>query len=144
MVEVFNAFGQLQEDMTKHMQQEEMILFPRIRMIELYSEENSEVELNRSYLEIPISMMEQEHEQAGELLFQIRERTANYKLPFDACTTYRLSFAALQAFEMDLHQHVHLENNVLFPKAIKLFNTLNGIFLNCAPFGSCKTIKHND
>ena len=74
--------------------------------------------------------MEQEHENAGELLSQMREFTNNYTLPKDACTTYRLSFAALQAFEMDLHQHMHLENNILFPKTIKLFNTLNTAFLN--------------
>ena len=121
MVEVFNAFGQLQEDMTKHMQQEEMILFPRIRMIELYSEENSEVVLNRSYLEMPISMMEQEHEHAGALLQQIRTCTNNYSVPAQACTTFRLTLSMLKAFEEDLHQHVHLENNILFPKALKPF-----------------------
>jgi len=74
--------------------------------------------------------MEQEHENAGEILSQIRELTNNYSLPNDACTTYKLSFAALQAFEIDLHQHIHLENNILFPKTIKLFNTLNTVFLN--------------
>ena len=74
--------------------------------------------------------MEQEHENAGELLAQIRDLTNNYDLPKDACTTYKLTFAALQAFEIDLHQHIHLENNILFPKTIKLFNTLNVAFLN--------------
>lgn len=130
MLSVLNAFVELREDMTEHMAKEERILFPRIRLIEFYCNENSEAQVSRSYLETPITVMEQEHENAGELLSQMRELTDNYTLPGDACTTYRLSFAALQAFEMDLHQHIHLENNILFPKTIKLFNTLNAIFLN--------------
>jgi regulator of cell morphogenesis and NO signaling len=130
MLKAFNAFVELKDDMTDHMDKEEVILFPRIKMIEQYGTENGEVQINRSYIESPISMMEQEHENAGDILVQIRELTNNYNLPADACTTYRLSFAALQAFESDLHQHIHLENNVLFPKAVKLFNTLNGVSLN--------------
>ena len=130
MLAVLNAFVELKEDMTEHMEKEETILFPRIRMVEFYSHENSETQINRSYLEAPIAVMEQEHENAGELLSQMRELTNNYTLPGDACTTYKLTFAALQAFEMDLHQHIHLENNILFPKTIKLFNTLNAVFLN--------------
>jgi regulator of cell morphogenesis and NO signaling len=66
-------------------------------------------------------MMEKEHDHAGSLLAEIRQLTNDYNPPADACTTYRLSFAALQAFELDLHQHVHLENNILFPKALKMF-----------------------
>ena len=130
MLSVFNAFVELKEDMMKHMEKEETILFPRIKMVEFYSYENSDTQIDRSYLEAPIAVMEQEHENAGELLSRMRDLTNNYTLPADACTTYRLTFAALQAFEMDLHQHIHLENNILFPKTIKLFNTLNAVFLN--------------
>ncbi len=130
MLYVFNAFIELKDDMTEHMEKEETILFPRIRMIEHYNNESGEVQINRSYIESPITMMEQEHENAGDILVQIRELTKDYKLPADACTTYRLSFAALQAFELDLHQHIHLENNVLFPKTVKLFNRLDDVFLN--------------
>ena len=64
--------------------------------------------------------MEDEHEHAGNLLKEIRSLSDNYTPPPDACTTYRLSFAALQALEQDLHQHIHLENNILFPRAIML------------------------
>ena len=130
MLAVFNAFAELAEDMIEHMEKEETILFPRIKIVEIYSHENSDVQINRSYLEGPIAVMEQEHENAGELLAQIRELTNNYNLPKDACTTYKLTFAALQAFEIDLHQHIHLENNILFPKTINLFNTLSVAFLN--------------
>jgi regulator of cell morphogenesis and NO signaling len=67
-------------------------------------------------------MMEEEHDHAGAALAEIRDLTNNFNPPADACTTYRLCYAALQAFETDLHQHVHLENNILFPKAISLFD----------------------
>jgi regulator of cell morphogenesis and NO signaling len=130
MVQVFNAFVELKDDMAEHMGKEETILFPRIKMIEQYRCENGGVKINRSYIESPIIMMEQEHENAGDILAQIRKLTNDYAPPADACTTYRLSFAALQAFEMDLHQHVHLENSILFPKTIRLFNTMNEVFLN--------------
>lgn len=72
-------------------------------------------------IQSPIAMMELEHDQAGALMASIRQLTNDYTPPPDACTTYRLSFAGLQAFEADLHQHVHLENNILFPKALRLF-----------------------
>ena len=68
--------------------------------------------------------MEQEHEHAGNLLNDIRILSDDYMPPQDACTTYRLCFAALKAFELDLHEHVHLENNILFPKAIEGFKGL--------------------
>ncbi len=77
--------------------------------------------MNVFYVQHPIQMMEAEHEKAGQVMGEIRELTGNYTPPNDACTTYRLSFAALRAFECDLHQHVHLENNILFPRAIELF-----------------------
>ncbi|TMI80714.1 MAG: hypothetical protein E6H10_13310 [Bacteroidetes bacterium] len=59
---------------------------------------------------------------AGRCLEQIRPLSNKYTPPADACTTYRLTFTALQAFEKDLHQQVHLENNILFPKAVEAFN----------------------
>ena len=130
MLGVLNVFAELKDDMMQHMENEEVILFPRIKMIEQYSREKGEVQINRSYLESPITLMEMEHEDASDLSTQIRGLTLNYSLPADACTTYRLSFAALQAFEIDLHEHIHLENNILFPKAITLFNNLNKLFLN--------------
>ncbi|MBK7290593.1 MAG: hemerythrin domain-containing protein [Chitinophagaceae bacterium] len=75
-------------------------------------------------------MMEQEHDHTGSMLAEIRNLTNNYNPPADACTTYQLSFASLQAFELDLHRHVHLENNILFPKALKMFGSQINISLN--------------
>ena len=107
-----------------------MVLFPRIKDIENQIQEGKKVVINSSYLQSPINMMEQEHDHAGSMLAEIRNLTNNYTPPADACTTYQLSFASLQAFELDLHHHVHLENNILFPKALKMFGETNKILLN--------------
>jgi regulator of cell morphogenesis and NO signaling len=115
---IFECFARLKEEMEMHMRKEELILFPKIAELETINQSN-ELSMN---IQAPISVMEDEHEEAGNLLEKIRLYSNNYTPPEDACTTYRLSFAALQALEKDLHQHVHLENNILFPKAIKLFN----------------------
>lgn len=68
----------------------------------------------------PIAVMEHEHDSAGRALDRMRAVTADYTLPADACSSYRALFAGLQELEADLHQHIHLENNILFPRAIDL------------------------
>jgi regulator of cell morphogenesis and NO signaling len=73
-------------------------------------------------VENPIRMMEREHREAGDELHMIRKLTRNYAAPEDGCTTYAVCMAELREFERDLHRHVHLENNVLFPRAIALEN----------------------
>jgi len=131
LIKIFQLFAAVKEEMEGHMKKEEMILFPRISELEKYIQQKSgQLKLNISYLQSPITIMEQEHDHAGTLLNEIKILTNNYTPPADACTTYRLSFAALQAFELDLHRHVHLENNILFPKAILLFKNLQGSVLN--------------
>jgi regulator of cell morphogenesis and NO signaling len=68
----------------------------------------------------PVRMMMMEHDTAGELLRELRKLSADYKVPADACISYQTLYQAVAAFEQDLHQHIHLENNILFPKAIAL------------------------
>ena len=68
----------------------------------------------------PIAMMEDEHENAGDILKEIKKLSNNYTPPEGACNTFRALYAKLEEFENDLHQHIHLENNILFPKAISL------------------------
>lgn len=130
MMRVLELFATVKEEMGQHMQKEEQILFPRIKEVEQQLGEGNEIIINNTYLLSPISMMEQEHDHAGSLLSEIRQLTNDYTPPADACTTYKLSFASLQAFEHDLHQHVHLENNILFPKALRLFVPVNQCSLN--------------
>ena len=68
----------------------------------------------------PIRMMEAEHQEVGDGVAAIHEMSQGYQAPDDACSTYRLALQELEAFEQDLHRHIHLENNVLFPKAVEL------------------------
>ena len=110
------------------MHKEEFVLFPRIAGLEKAKERYDNISLN--YLSGPVSMMEHEHDHVGNLLEEIKQLSNNYTPPADACTTYRLAFAALRSFETDLHQHIHLENNVLFPKALEMFRQVKEAALN--------------
>ena len=75
-------------------------------------------------------MMMMEHDTAGQLLRELRALTSDYKVPPDACISYQTLYQALENFEKDLHQHIHLENNILFPKALELENTLNRVVMD--------------
>lgn len=121
LIRIAELFSAIREEMDLHMQKEEKILFPRIAEAETLWQKGQPLYMNGTYISAPVAVMEQEHDHAGEMMAEIRELTRNYEAPADACTTYRLSFAALQQFEQDLHRHVHLENNILFPRAMKLF-----------------------
>jgi regulator of cell morphogenesis and NO signaling len=118
---VRDTFGTLAEELTTHLMKEEQILFPYI----VRSEESSLQHEPASpscfgSVENPIRMMMSEHDSAGEALREIRRLTADYKLPEDACTSFRALYKLLQEFEADLHQHIHKENNILFPRAMQL------------------------
>lgn len=131
LYKIFKTFAAVKEEMESHMNKEELVLFPRIKELQkMADDENADLQLNITYLQSPITVMEQEHDHAGTLLNDIRIFSKDYTPPPDACTTYRLCFAALEAFELDLHQHVHLENNILFPKAIVMFGELQTTILN--------------
>ncbi len=121
MVEVLMLFKEIQKEMTEHMLKEEKILFPRIKEVSALEDANQHRSLSEGYLTAPIAVMEHEHDQAGEILYKIRNLTNNYTPPAEACTTFQVSLAELKAFEEDLHRHVHLENNILFPMAAKWF-----------------------
>lgn len=114
-------FTELAIEMTDHMDKEEMIVFPRIKQLEKNGMDQLFFDAQMyEYLKLPIINMEVEHEDAGNIMNEIRLLSNNYTPPADACTTYKLMYACLHAFEIDLHQHVHLENSMLFPKALAL------------------------
>jgi regulator of cell morphogenesis and NO signaling len=117
MKEVLRLFTHLKQEMSMHLQKEEVILFPRIKELESIARYNQKKDIVPNYIFGPVGVMENEHDEAGEIMFQIRELTSNYAPPDDACTTFKLVLEELKTFEEDLHQHVHLENNLLFPKA---------------------------
>jgi regulator of cell morphogenesis and NO signaling len=119
MQQVFNLFSSVQLEMDSHMQKEEAVLFPRIKEVDKPQEQKLPL-VSDGYISQPIHMMEREHEEAGELMAQIRNLTNDYTPPANACTTFRISMAELRAFEEDLHCHIHLENNILFPRIAKM------------------------
>lgn len=124
--EILALFEELAEEMKEHMEKEEQILFPYIKEL-MDAEKRGKVpetpEFERA--ENPIRMMEEEHENAGSLMDRIRELSNDFTPPEEACATYRVLYANLRDFQDDLHKHVHLENNILFPKAIALEKRLN-------------------
>jgi regulator of cell morphogenesis and NO signaling len=115
LIEVAELFGEINTELMQHLQKEEEVLFPAIKDA-LQSNSN----VAKSTIGSEIRRMSLEHEFAGGAMDKINIITSNYKVPDDGCNTYRVTFDLLQQFEDDLHNHVHLENNILYPKALKL------------------------
>ncbi len=121
LAEIGKLFAEVAGEMIMHMQKEELVLFPYIDAVERAVIAKGSVEPPFfQTVKNPIHAMMQEHDAAGELVRQIRARTSEYTPPADACTSFRALYEALREFEADLHQHVHLENNILFPRAVEL------------------------
>ncbi|WP_347053059.1 iron-sulfur cluster repair di-iron protein [Flavobacterium olei] len=109
------------EELSQHMKKEELVLFPFVkRMVKTKESDGILQQPSFGTVSNPIAMMMHEHDNEGERFRAIAELTNNYTPPADACTTYRVTFAMLKEFEEDLHKHIHLENNILFPKAVAL------------------------
>lgn len=124
--EMREVFLQLKEEMLAHLEKEETMLFPYIKSL-VSAEENGDGKpdgLNRSSAEA-VRMLEEEHEEAGRLMARLEELSEGFTPPEDACTTFRVYFQNLEGFRDDLHKHVHLENNILFPKALELERRIN-------------------
>ena len=112
---------EINAELMGHMVKEEKVLFPYIKA--LVAAENNTQPLQAAHfgtVQNPINMMEMEHELVGKNLEEIRELSKNYLLPEDACASYSLLYRMLDEFEEDLHLHIHLENNILFPKALEI------------------------
>jgi regulator of cell morphogenesis and NO signaling len=125
-VDVADIFEKISKDFSLHLMKEEQILFPYIK--ELVSSKRIGQKIGPSpfgSVDNPTRMMEMEHEQAGEDMSAIRNLTNGYSLPADACASYTILYKKLAEFENDLFNHVHLENNILFPKAIALEKEIN-------------------
>jgi regulator of cell morphogenesis and NO signaling len=119
--EIEKLFADVSRDMLMHMQKEEQILFPFIDSLERAADGGEPVEAPFfQTVKNPIHSMMREHDSAGELMRQIRSLTNGYKPPADACTSYQAAYQGLGEFERDLHLHVHLENSILFPRAVEL------------------------
>ncbi|MBK8699438.1 MAG: iron-sulfur cluster repair di-iron protein [Saprospiraceae bacterium] len=106
--------------LTLHMHKEEVILFPYIQAQVKATQNGEHITAPFGTVENPIAMMHHEHDIEGNRFRAIRQLTNEYVAPSDGCTTYKVLFAMLEEFEQDLHRHIHLENNILFPMAIKM------------------------
>src|SRR5690554_5206259 len=128
LFEVSRLFAASSHELKAHMKKEEVILFPYIRKM-LKKSKNGVSPVDAPHfrsVRVPIKMMMSEHENEGERLEKIAGLTDNYSPPADACNTYRVTYSLLDEFEKHLHRHIHLENNILFPKAIEHEEKLHG------------------
>jgi regulator of cell morphogenesis and NO signaling len=121
LASVRDRFAALADELAMHLMKEEQILFPYIARSEESSLQHEPAPPSCfGSVESPIRMMMSEHDSAGEALREMRRLTADYKVPDDACTSFRALYKLLQEFEADLHQHIHKENNILFPRATQV------------------------
>ena len=126
LIPILRLVEEVSAELSTHMIKEERILFPYIK--ELVVATNNSQSVHAAHfgtVQNPISMMEMEHEMVGENLAAIRTLSGNFALPGDACASYSLLYKMLDEFEDDLYTHVHLENNILFPKALELEKNCN-------------------
>ncbi len=121
LVAISQLVFEITAELTSHMHKEEMILFPVVKKMAI-EKRNGEftVPAGLGSLSGPIRVMEAEHVSAGGNLEKIKKLSKNFVPPAEACNSYRVFYAKLQEFENDLHKHIHLENNILFPKALKM------------------------
>jgi regulator of cell morphogenesis and NO signaling len=125
LLEVQLLFQELCSELTPHMFKEEQVLFPYIAQMETTAP-NQRALLQPPFGTVrnPVRMMMLEHDTAGDMLHRIRAASADYTVPADGCLSYQTLYQALAAFETDLHQHIHLENNLLFPRAVDIEDAL--------------------
>ncbi len=121
LVEIHRLFNESGEELVSHMKKEEMILFPYVRQMAIG---NNLQNPPFGTVKNPINMMTHEHDNEGNRFKKIAALSDNYTPPADACTTYQVAFQLLREFEEDLHKHIHLENNILFPRALEAENHL--------------------
>lgn len=121
LVKLSELWLRLCADLKPHMFKEERVLFPYIVAMEKAAEQKQVAPFAPfGTVDNPIRMMMKEHDTAGEILRDLRSLTSDYQAPPDACISYQTLYRALEGLEKDLHQHIHLENNILFPKASRL------------------------
>ncbi|NLW50571.1 MAG: iron-sulfur cluster repair di-iron protein [Candidatus Brocadiaceae bacterium] len=115
------VFGSLRTEIEQHLEREESLLFPYVRRLEEYVRGGGrQPAVGSERIRNPVRVMRLEHDDAGQALSEMRGLTDGYRLPEDACRSFRALYDALQELERDLHEHIHLENNILFRKAVAL------------------------
>ena len=121
LAQVEACFGEIRHDLEPHLLKEERVLFPMIRELDVATEP---VSFHCGTLRNPISMMLREHDAVGDLLAQLRRLTNGYRPPADGCASYVACYAGLAEMEADTHLHIHKENNLLFPRVVRIESEL--------------------
>lgn len=125
LIQLGELFQKLCADLKPHMFKEEQVLFPYMMAMSQAAEQKRTAPFAPfGTVNNPIRMMMMEHDTAGEILRDMRALTSDYKVPADRCISYQTLYQAMEDFEKDLHQHIHLENNILFPNALAMENML--------------------
>lgn len=125
LLQINTLIKEINSELTSHLIKEETVLFPYIKS--LVSKQQDDIlpfSDNFGSVQSPIAMMEMEHEEVGNHLLTIRRLTNDYALPLDACSSYGILYKLLEDFEEDLHMHIHLENNILFPRSLEVERNL--------------------
>lgn len=118
--DVKQMFFESAENLSMHLMKEELVLFPQVKKL-VAAKKGEKVDLSQLQgVDSPIKVMLAEHDAEGDRFKTISEITKGYQTPDDGCNTYEVTMRTLQEFEEDLHRHIHLENNILFPEAVKL------------------------
>ena len=126
LIEINQLIHEVSDELTAHMKKEELILFPFIKKLVVATNNKTAIEVPHfGTVNNPIAMMEEDHDNAGDVFKRISKLTNAYKTPEGGCNTFKALYSKLAEFEDNLHQHVHLENNILFPKAQKLEKSFN-------------------
>lgn len=126
LFEINKLFNETAQELSAHLKKEELILFPFIKKMANAKRKGSTIEAPAfGTIENPVHMMEHEHTTEGDRVAKISALSNQYTPPADGCNTYKVAYAMLQEFENDLHTHIHIENNILFPKSIELEKEFN-------------------
>ena len=121
VIEIADLFAKIAADLTAHLKEEEEVFFPAVKRAEAASISGLEPAAgDRATIRASLERLHREHEEVGEAVHAIRQLAKDYAIPIDACNTFMVTYQKLKEFEDDLHKHVHLENNILFPKAAEL------------------------
>jgi len=121
VIRIAAIFDKIATDMTGHLKEEEEVFFPAIKRVDAARiSGNTPDEKDRETIRASLLKLHREHEEIGDAIHEIRHLSNDYAIPADVCNTFMLTYRKLKEFEDDLHKHVHLENNILFPKAAEL------------------------
>ncbi len=121
VIEIASIFSKIAANLKAHLRQEEEEFFPALKRVETNKKTGTKpTAKDTETIKESLKNLAEEHEKIGDAVHQIRRLAGGYKIPPDVCNTFALAYRKLKEFEDDLHKHVHLENNILFPKAMRL------------------------